>query len=137
VLTPERVLLSLKIAVLAVTVIFLGSQVALLRGNYRLHGRLNLAFSVLTLAALLGLELVTRVVAPELFTEYFDRTGSWTALYIHLGFAVPSALVLPCMLYTGLRGLRSVHLTLAGLFVIVWTGTVVTGVFFLPHAAVP
>jgi uncharacterized membrane protein YozB (DUF420 family) len=137
VLTAENVILTLKIAVIGVTLIFFGSLVALARGNYRLHGRINLAFCVLTLAALLGLEVVARLVEPDLFKEHFTRTQSWKALYVHLCFAVPSALALPLMLYTGLRGVRSLHLGLAWVFVVLWTGTFVTGVFFLPHTAGP
>jgi uncharacterized membrane protein YozB (DUF420 family) len=137
VLTAENVILTLKLAVIAVTLLFLGSLVALARGNYRLHGRINLGFCVLTLAALLGLEVVARLVDPDLFKEYFDRTGAWEALYLHLCFSVPSALVLPLMLYTGLRGLRTAHLTLAVVFVMFWTGTFITGVFFLPHTTGP
>ena len=133
-LTAENVILILKIAVIGVTLVFLSSLVALARGNYRLHGRINLVFCILTLAALLGLEVVARLVDPELFRVYFDRTETWEALYLHLCFAIPSALLLPLMLYTGLRGLRSNHLTLAVIFVVLWTGTFVTGVFFLPHA---
>jgi uncharacterized membrane protein YozB (DUF420 family) len=135
VLTADHVILTLKIAVIGVTILFLGSLVALARGNYRLHGRINLVFCVLTLAALLGLEVVARLVNPILFKEYFDRTGAWNALYVHLCFSVPSALLLPTMLYTGLRGLRSIHLALAVLFAVLWTGTFITGVFFLPHTA--
>jgi uncharacterized membrane protein YozB (DUF420 family) len=137
VLTAENVILTLKVAVVAVTLLLLGSLVAVARGNYRLHGRINLVFSVLTLAALLGLEVVARLVNPDLFKEHFNRTGAWDALYVHLCFSVPSALVLPFMLYTGLRGLRTIHLSLAVVFVILWTGTFVTGVFFLPHTTGP
>ena len=134
-LTAENVILTLKIAVIAVTLIFLSSLVALSRGNYRLHGRINLVFCVLTLAALFGLEVVARLVDPNLFVEHFNRTQAWEALYVHLCFSVPAALILPLMLYTGLRGLRSTHLTLAAVFVILWTGTFITGVFFLPHTS--
>jgi hypothetical protein len=137
VLTAENVILTLKIAVIAVTLIFLSSLFALARGNYRLHGRINLVFCVLTLAALLGLEVVARLVDPDMFKEHFTRTQSWEALYVHLWFAVPSALALPCMLYTGLRGMRALHLTLAVVFVLLWAGTFVTGVFFLPHTTGP
>jgi len=137
VLTAENVILTLKIAVIGVTLLFLSSLVALARGNYRLHGRINLVFCMLTLAALLGLEVVARLVEPDLFKDHFNRTQTWEALYIHLCFAMPSALVLPLMLYTGLRGMRAVHLGLAVVFVILWTGTFTTGVFFLPHSTGP
>jgi hypothetical protein len=40
---------------------------------------------------------------------------------------------MPMMLYTGLTGRRRVHLSLAVVFGALWTGTFLTGVFFLPH----
>jgi uncharacterized membrane protein YozB (DUF420 family) len=133
VLTPENVILTLKVAVLAVTLLLFASLIALLRGNYHLHGRINIIFFVLTLAALLGLEGVARVFEPDLFNEYFDQKDAWTNLYVHLSFSVPAALLLPCMLVTGLRGKRKIHLMLAAVFAILWTGTFITGIFFLPH----
>jgi hypothetical protein len=54
-LTGPQFILLLKAAVLAVTVLFLVSLVALARGQYRLHGRINMVFFALTVAALLGL----------------------------------------------------------------------------------
>src|SRR5206468_5348578 len=72
VLTGPNVILALKVAVAAVTVLLLASLVALVRRNYRLHGRINLAFFVLTLTAVLGLELLIRVYDPGLF-DYFDE----------------------------------------------------------------
>ena len=50
-LTGPNVILTLKVAVAAVTVLLLASLVALARGQYRLHGRINLVFFTLTLAA--------------------------------------------------------------------------------------
>jgi uncharacterized membrane protein YozB (DUF420 family) len=131
-LTGWNVILALKIAVVLVTLLLLSSLVALWRGQYRLHGRINLAFFVLTLMALLGLELLIRVIDPKVF-EYFDeRTRRMLA--IHLCFALPSAALMPVMLYTGLTHRRPIHLALAFVFSVLWTGTVVTGVFFLPHS---
>ena len=63
-LTAEAVILTLKIAVVAVTVLLACSLAALASGNYRLHGRINLVFFILVLAALLGLEMVAHVVQP-------------------------------------------------------------------------
>jgi hypothetical protein len=40
---------------------------------------------------------------------------------------------MPVMLFTGLTGRRTLHLRLAYLFGALWTGTFLTGVFFLPH----
>jgi uncharacterized membrane protein YozB (DUF420 family) len=133
-LTGPHVILALKIAVLAVTLVFLTSQVALLRGNYRLHGRINLVFFILTAAALLVLEVLVRLIDPRLF-DYFDA-GTKRILAIHLCFSLPSAAVMPFMLWTGLTHRRTVHLTLAVLFSILWTGTFITGIFFLPHSLV-
>ena len=127
------VLLSLKIAVSAVTVLLLASLLALLRGNVRLHGRINLVFATLTLTAVIGLELMVRVLDPNLFAYFSPQTNQ--ALRVHLSFSVPSALLLPVMLYTGLKHHRSIHLALAVLFSVLWAGTFVTGVFFLPHTS--
>ena len=66
-LTGPNVILTLKVAVAAVTVLLLASLVALARGQYRLHGRINLVFFTLTLAAVLGLELVIHVISPKAF----------------------------------------------------------------------
>ena len=128
-----NVILALKIAVSAVTVLLLLSLVALLRGKIRLHGMINTVFFVLTICALVGLEVVARVLEPDLFNEFFTRADAWTALYVHLCFSLPAALLLPFMLFTGWRHKRKAHLTLAAVFAVLWTGTFITGVFFLPH----
>jgi uncharacterized membrane protein YozB (DUF420 family) len=132
-MSAATVILTLKIAVIAVTLLFAASLVALWRGKYRLHGQINVAFFILTLAALLGLEVVARILSPDMFSAHFEQTGSWEALQIHLSFALPAALVLPLMLYTGKTHKRRAHIGLAIVFVALWTGTVITGVFFLPH----
>jgi hypothetical protein len=137
VLAAENVILALKVAVVAVTLLLLGSLTALALGRYRLHGRLNLAVFLLTLAALLGLEGIARVLNPGQFEEYFDRTDAWGALYLHLCFSMPAAAVLCVMLYTGLRHRRALHIPLGLCFLALWTGTVITGLFFLPHTGVP
>jgi uncharacterized membrane protein YozB (DUF420 family) len=134
-LTAANVILLLKIAVAAVTLLLLASLAALARGNYRLHGRINLVFFALTLAALLGLEVVTRMLEPEMFGAYLRETNAETALSIHLCFAVPAAVLMPFMLYTGLTHRRTAHIVLAIVFSFLWTGTFVTGIFFLPHTA--
>jgi hypothetical protein len=129
-LTPGSVIFTLKIAVIAVTLLLLSSLVALLRGNYRLHGRINVVFFTLSLMAVLGLELAVRVLIPKDFERYVAETA---ALSTHLWFSVPSTILMPAMLYTGLKRHRTVHLVLAVCFGILWTGTFITGVFFLPH----
>lgn len=132
-LAPEIVMISLKGAVIAVTVLLLASLVALSRGNYRLHGRINMVFFVLTLSALGGLEVIARVLEPQMFEEFISARQATRALNIHLTFSMPAALLLPFMLFTGLRHKRTAHIALAIVFSVLWAGTFVTGVFFLPH----
>jgi uncharacterized membrane protein YozB (DUF420 family) len=132
-MTGPTVILILKAAVAAVTVILLASLGALWRGRYRLHGRINIVFFVLTLATLIGFELLIRVIKPDLFAYIQQNEELNRKLLIHLCFAVPSALLMPVMLYTGLRRKRDLHIKLAVLFGILWAGTFVTGVFTLPH----
>lgn len=133
-LTPQNVILSLKVAVFAVTVLLVCSLVALARGNYRLHGRINLVFFTLSLMAVLGLELTARVLIPEAFDTYISgNPGVSQALRTHLWFSVPSTILMPAMLYTGLKGQRSGHVLLGLLFGALWVGTFVTGIFYLPH----
>ncbi len=133
-LTPQNVILTLKVAVFAVTVLLVCSLAALARGNYRLHGRINVVFFTLSLMAVLGLELVARVLIPQAFETYITRNPSvHEALQTHLWFSVPSTFLMPAMLYTGLKGHRIVHLAFAALFAVLWTGTFITGIFFLPH----
>lgn len=133
-LTGPNVILALKIAVSAVTVLLLASLVALALGKVRLHGRINLAFFTLTLMALLGFEVVIRILEPSVFVYIKNNPNLNAALNIHLCFAVPSAVLMPAMLYTGLTHRRNTHLILAVLFSILWVGTVITGIFFLPHS---
>jgi hypothetical protein len=83
------------------------------------------------LAAVLGLEVLVRFIKPDAF-DYFDE-DTRRALRIHLCFSVPSAVLLPVMYATGWARRRRLHLMLACVFLVLWTGTFVTGIFFLPH----
>src|SRR6266581_6712795 len=130
-LTGPNVILGLKVAVAAVTVLLLSSLVALSRGNYRLHGRINLTFFTLTLIALFCFEVVIRIIDPSIFDYINANEPLRQMLNIHLCFAVPSAVMMPAMLYTGLTRKRAVHLTLAVFFGLLWIGTFVTGIFYL------
>ena len=130
-LTGENVILTLKVAVAAVTVLLAASLVALARGKVRLHGRINLAFFILTLAAVLGLEVVIRFIEPEVFDYIRGKPDLARNLRIHLCFSIPSLLLMPAMLYTGLQHLRTIHITLACIFSVAWVGTFITGIFFL------
>lgn len=130
-LTGPQVILTLKIAVLSVTVLLLCSLVALLRGRYRLHGQINTVFFVLTMAALVGLEIIARLLDPNVFSYFEDDPGLRWALSVHLCFSLPAAALMPVMLFTGFTHRRTLHLILATLFGVLWTGTFVTGIFFL------
>jgi uncharacterized membrane protein YozB (DUF420 family) len=133
VLNGPNVILALKVAVLSVTCLLLGSFFALWRRNYRLHGRINLTFFILTSVALVGLEVVARLIDPNLF-DYIEADPQLKrALTIHLCFSLPSAAIMPLMLFTGFTHRRRIHLSLAVVFGILWTGTFVTGIFYLPH----
>jgi hypothetical protein len=127
VMTASNVILTLKIAVAAVTVLLIASLIALIRGRYRLHGRINVVFFVLTLVAVLGLEGIIRFVDPALF-NIVPRSS----LNVHLCFSIPALVLMIGMLITGKLRARRAHLTLAVFFGIAWAGTFVTGIFFLP-----
>lgn len=129
--SPGSVILALKIAVVAVTVLLAASLVALAAGKPRLHGRLNTVFFALVAATVLGFEVVIRFVLPNLTAGFTAEQRE--ALTIHLGFSVPATLLLPAMLYTGKRQHKTAHAVLAVVFLVLWAGTLVTGVFFLPH----
>jgi hypothetical protein len=130
-LTGPHVILVLKIAVAAVTVILLASLLCLLRGRYRLHGRLNIVFFILTLGAVLGLEAIIRFVDPTMF-DYFSEDER-QRMTIHLCFSIPSAVLLPIMLITGLTHRRRPHILTGVAFLTCWAGTFYTGIFLLPH----
>jgi hypothetical protein len=135
VLTAPLVILLLKIAVAAVTMLLIASLIALARGKIALHGRINMVVFALTMTALLGLEGLARLYNPGMFIEYLTLTDSNEAFRVHLFFAIPSAILLPVLLFTGVRGKVFIHYPLAILFAALWAGTFVTGVFYLPHYA--
>lgn len=130
--SPEAVILTLKVAVGAVTVLLVASLVALVRRRPDWHGRINTVFFALVLTTVFAFEVVIRFVLPDLTAGFTSEQRR--ALSIHLGFSVPAAALLPAMLYTGKRQWKTGHRLLSVLFAALWTGTVVTGIFFLPHA---
>lgn len=132
-LSGPNVILTLKVAVAMVTVILVASLVSLALGRRRLHGRLNLAFFGLTMVAVFGLEVLIRFIEPSVFDYIQGDPDLARALKIHLCFSVPSALVMPVMLFTGLKHFGTAHRLVSVLFGALWIGTFVTGIFFLPH----
>ncbi len=125
------IILILKIAVATVTVLWIASMIALAFGRTRLHGRINIAFFALTLVAVVGLELMARFIMRNTFDDYVRDNGD--ALRVHLAFSLPSAAMLFLMLFTGLKHRRNFHIAAGILFGVLWTGTFITGIFFLPH----
>ena len=125
---PE-IILTLKVLVAAVTVLFACAVAAILAGRKRLHGRLNTAFFVLTMTTVLGFELLIRLGSDVTATFTEDQLR---ALRVHLTFAIPAAVVMPVMFWSGWTGRKRLHLMLAALFVVLWAGTLVTGLL-LPH----
>jgi len=132
-MTGENVILGLKVSVLVVTLLLAASLIALSRGRIALHGRINLAFFVLTLVALFVFEGIIRFWNPEVFDYIRQKPELFQSLRIHLAFSVPSALLMPLMLWSGLKHNRNFHIGLGIVFLILWLGTFVTGIFFLPH----
>ncbi|MGF1581743.1 MAG: hypothetical protein ACFCD0_20630 [Gemmataceae bacterium] len=131
--TAGNVILLLKVAVSAVSVLIIAALISLALKKPRIHGWINTIAVVLTLTALLGLEVFARVLDPDLFDNHFTDTDTWTEFYVHLAFAVPAAILLPIMWLTGRTYRVRIHLPLGIVFLVAWIGTFITGVFFLPH----
>jgi uncharacterized membrane protein YozB (DUF420 family) len=132
-LTPTLVILSLKYAVGAVTVLLVFSLIALAKGKIKLHGKINVVFFVFALATLFLFEIVVRMIDPLLFSGLWKNAELAKSLKIHLCFAVPSAFLMGIMLFTGLRKLKVWHRRVAIVFLVCWVGTFYTGIFWLPN----
>ena len=129
--SSATIILTLKILVSAVTVLYAAAITAILLNRRILHGRLNTAFFILTLTTVIGFELLLRFGLDAAATF---SPEAMQALRIHLCFAVPSALLLPVMMLSGVKHWKRLHVTTGVLFTILWIGTFITGVFFLPHS---
>lgn len=129
-LTGPHIILTLKVLVSLVTALLAFSLWAIATGRKRLHGRVNRLFFVLTMATVIGFEVLLRV-GTDVSSTFSDATRQ--ALRIHLYFAIPAAVFLPLMIISGVRHWKVVHLATGVLFLVFWIGTFVTGVFFLPH----
>jgi uncharacterized membrane protein YozB (DUF420 family) len=128
--TGPQILLILKVLVAAVTVLFAASLVALAKKNFKLHGRINTAFFVLTMLTVIVFELLIRF-AIDVTTTFSPEARAM--LRIHLYFSVPAALLLPVMFLSGVKRRRALHVPVGIVFAILWAGTAVTGLVFLPH----
>ncbi len=132
-MTGPLVILALKSAVALATLLLIAALIALVLGRVRLHGQINVVFFTAVMATLILFEGVIRLTHPGVFEYIQENEELRQALRIHLSFSIPSALLLPLMLWTGYTRRRKVHLTLAFFFAVAWTGTAITGIFFLPH----
>ncbi len=118
-----QIIITLKVLVATVTVLLVASLVALVLKRPRLHGHINTAFFVLTMLTVAGFEALLQWVDVS---ATFDDVAR-QALRTHLWFSVPSALLLPAMLVSGKMRLKRLHIALAVVFSLLWTGTVITG----------
>ena len=126
----STIILTLKVLVCTVTLLFAIAVGAILMGHKRLHGWVNTIFFVLTMSTVFGFELLIRIGGD--ITATFSPEAR-QALRIHLMFAIPAAVIMPVMFWSGWTQRKRLHLPLAVVFTLVWIGTFITGVFFLPH----
>lgn len=126
--TGPQIILLLKLLVICVTALLFASLVALLLRQPRLHGHINTVFFALTMLTVIGFEVMLQFVNVS---ASFDERAK-AALYRHLWFSVPSALLLPAMIVSGKMRRKRLHLALAAVFSVLWAGTVITGMR-LPH----
>jgi len=131
-ITGPQVILLLKCAVGLVTILLIASGIALGRRNYRLHGLINTWMASLTLITVMGFELLVRVVGINVTEKWDDSTKF--ALKVHLCFVIPLVPILVFMLITGWGRRRKMHLSISVVFLILWVGMFITGMFFLPHS---
>jgi uncharacterized membrane protein YozB (DUF420 family) len=128
--TGPEIILTLKVLVAAVTVLFAASIAAIAVGNRRLHGRINTVFFALTLLTVIGFETLLRL-GTDVTSKFSEEARQ--ALRVHLCFSIPAAVVLPVQYVLGLKGYRQAHVLLGAVFTVLWIGTFITGGFFLPH----
>jgi len=134
-MNAATVILVLQVAVTAVSVLLVAALVALALGRRSLHGLLNTVFFWIALSAVLGLEVAVRILWPNLSVEFFDPAGPYRRpLLLHLSFSIPATVILGAMMYTGRAHRGQTHRALSALFLIFWTGTVMTGLFGLPNS---
>lgn len=123
-LAGPTIIVTLKVLVVAVTLLYAAALTALARGQLWWHGRLNTLFFILTMATVIGFEGLIRF-GIDMTSTFSDDARH--ALRIHLMFSVPAALVLPMMMLSGTRHWRRLHVPLGVVFCILWLGTLITG----------
>ena len=124
------IILTLKVLVSIVSVLYALALIALIRGQTRLHGRLNTAFFVLTLVTVVAFEVLLRL-GTDLTSTFSPEAQQ--ALWVHLRFSIPATICLPFMFVSGWFRWRRLHVPLGVLFTLLWLGTLITGLL-LPRA---
>src|SRR6185369_8080898 len=132
-LTGPDVILILKIAVGLTTFLLVCSLLALALRRPKVHGWINFTVAVLVFVAVLGFEVVLRFLGVDV-TSHMDEAARY-ALSVHLCFSIPLLPALVIMLLTGRNRWIRLHLTSAVVFIVLWMGMFVTGIFYLPHQA--
>lgn len=130
-ITGPSVILGLKVAVGLVTLILIASAIALALKKPRLHGILNTLMTVLTLAAVVVFEVIIRFMGVDV-KEHMNEDARF-ALQIHLCFVIPLTPFLIWMLISGWKRRIRMHLAVSVIFLTLWIGMFITGMFFLPH----
>jgi hypothetical protein len=129
--TGPQVILGLKVAVALVTALLIASAVALALKKPRLHGILNSLLTILTLAAVVIFEVIIRLMGVDV-KAHMNEDARF-ALKIHLCFVIPLTPILLWMLISGWKRRIKMHLAVSVLFLTLWIGMFITGMFFLPH----
>jgi hypothetical protein len=130
-ITGPSVILGLKVAVALVTLILIASAIALVVKKPRLHGILNTLMTLLTLAAVVIFEVIIRFMGVDVKEHMNDDAKA--ALKIHLCFVIPLTPFLIWMLISGWKRRIKMHLAVSVIFLTLWIGMFITGMFFLPH----
>lgn len=129
--TGPQIILGLKVAVALVTLILIASGICLAMKKPRLHGILNSILTMLLLVTVIVFEVLIRIVGIDVKAHMNEQARF--ALKIHLCFVIPLTPILLWMLITGWKRRIRMHLAVSVLFLILWTGMFITGMFFLPH----
>ncbi|VAX21581.1 hypothetical protein MNBD_NITROSPINAE04-1594 [hydrothermal vent metagenome] len=107
------------------TFLLVWAGILALNGNIQKHKKVALAHAIATLASYLSIIILVRVGY-----EVGGNAPKWIMTVHHaIIYAIPPALA--CLMVTGLKGKRSIHKGFALLYVIIWSGALLTGLIIL------
>lgn len=130
-ITGPQVILCLKVAVALVTAMLMASAIALAMKKPRLHGILNSILTLLTLLTVILFEVIIRFMGVDV-KAHMNEDARF-ALKVHLCFVIPLTPFLIWMLISGWKRRIKMHLAVSVIFLVLWIGMFITGMFFLPH----